>query len=145
MNFRRTLSRDEPEINFIPLIDLLLVILIFLMVTTTYNRYSELQVKLPAATGDAIPDRPREVVVSVSADGVYTINRQPAAARDPATLATALRDASRSVAGDSQAEPTIVINADAGATHQSVVNVLEAARLAGLARVTFAAQSNATN
>lgn len=136
MNFRRAIRREEPEINFIPLIDLLLVILIFLMVTTTYARYSELQVNLPSATGEPAPERPVEILVGVGADGRYSIDRKAVAFRDPAGLAQDLR---RAAAG--RKDPLVVVLADAGATHQAVVNVLESARLAGLARVTFAAQS----
>jgi biopolymer transport protein ExbD len=136
MNFRRALRRDEPEINFIPLIDVLLVILIFLMVTTTYAKYSELQVNLPSATGDPTTEKPVEMVVGVAADGRYTIDKQPVPFRDPSAFAEELQ---RVAAGRNDA--IVVIYADAGATHQAVINVLESARLAGLGRVTFAAQS----
>ena len=139
MNFRRGIQRDEPEINFIPLIDLLLVILIFLMVTTTYSRFTELQVNLPTAGADRPTERPQEIVVAVSADARYLINNQVTSFVSAAALAQTLQ---RAAAGGS--DTTLVIHADAGATHQSVVNVLEAARLAGLARVTFAAQSPAS-
>ena len=140
MNFRRALRREDPEINFIPLIDVLLVILIFLMVTTTYARYSELQVNLPAATGEPTPDRPAELVVGVAADGRYTVDKRAVAFRDPSGFAQELRR----IAGSRQ-DPIVVIYADAGASHQAVVNVLESARLAGLAKVTFAAQSGAAS
>jgi biopolymer transport protein ExbD len=138
VNFRRALRREEPEINFIPLIDVLLVILIFLMVTTTFTRFSELQVNLPSATGEESVERPAELVVGVAADGRYTLDRRPVAVRDPAGLAQALQSAA---AG--RKDPIVIIYADAGASHQAVVNVLESARLAGLAKVTFAAQSGA--
>jgi len=138
MNFRRALRRDEPEINFIALIDVLLVILIFLMVTTTFSKFTELQVNLPSAGADKPSQRPREIIVAVSADGRYLVDNQVVAFGGPSGFAADLR---RAAAG--QSEPTLVIHADAGASHQSVVNVLEAARLAGLARVTFAAQAPA--
>ena len=76
MNFRRGLRRDEPEINFIPLIDLLLVILIFLMVTTTYSKFTELQVNLPSAGADKPDQRPRELVVAISNDGRYLVDNK---------------------------------------------------------------------
>jgi biopolymer transport protein ExbD len=138
VNFRRSLRREDPEINFIPLIDVLLVILIFLMVTTTYAKYSELQVNLPSATGEPTTDRPAELVVGVAADGHYTVDKRVVAFRDPAGFAKELQ---RVAAG--RQDPVVIIYADAGATHQAVVNVLESARLAGLAKVTFAAQSGA--
>ena len=137
MNLRGNRVREDPEINFIPLIDVLLVILIFLMVTTTYNRYSELQVNLPSAAGEPTPERPVEIVVGVSAEGRYSVDKRPVVFRDPAGLAQELQ---RTAAG--RKDPIVVVFADAGASHQAVVNVLESARLAGLARVTFAAQSS---
>ena len=136
MNFRRSIRRDEPEINFIPLIDLLLVILIFLMVTTTYSKFTELQVNLPSAGADKPDQRPREITIAISHDGRYLVDDRPVGFASANTFAAELRRAA-----GAEKEPTIVIYADAGATHQSVVNVLEAARLAGLARVTFAAQA----
>ena len=139
MDFRRGIRRDEPEINFIPLIDLLLVILIFLMVTTTYSRFTELQVNLPTAGADRPSERPVEIVVAVSAGGRYLVDNRTVAFAGAAGFAQALRQAA---AGRDDA--TLVIHADAGASHQSVVDVLEAARIAGLARVTFAAQAPAS-
>ena len=136
MNFRRSLRRDEPEINFIPLIDLLLVILIFLMVTTTYNRYRELAVDLPSAAGKASPEAPVQILVAVTADGQYRVDSETVGHADPDTLAGILTRA----AGDRQ-NPIVVIHADASASHQSVVNVMESARIAGLARVSFATKT----
>jgi len=136
MNFRRSLRRDEPEINFIPLIDVLLVILIFLMVTTSYVKFSELQVNLPSAALDPVSQRPVEIAVAVGADGRYSIDGAGAEFRDAAGFAQLLARA----AADRK-EPTLVVYADSGASHQSVINVLEAARLAGLAKVSFATQS----
>ncbi|RPH41043.1 MAG: biopolymer transporter ExbD [Burkholderiales bacterium] len=136
MNFRRGQRREEPEINFIPLIDLLLVVLIFLLVTTTYSKFSELQVNLPSAAVESLVERPVEIAIGVGADGRYTIDGAAATWRDPATFAQQL---ARSATG--RKEPTLVVYADAGASHQSVVNVLEAARLAGLGKVSFATQT----
>ncbi|MEK9774848.1 MAG: biopolymer transporter ExbD [Quisquiliibacterium sp.] len=136
MNFRRGLRRDEPEINFIALIDVLLVVLIFLMVSTTFSKFTELQVNLPSASAQKPADPPRQIVIGISADGRYLIENRLTSFTSPAAMADQLRAAA---AGDDRA--SIVIHADAGATHQSVVNVLEAARLAGLARVNFAAQA----
>ena len=140
MNFRRSLRRDEPEINFIPLIDLLLVILIFLMVTTTYNRYRELAVDLPSAAGKASPEAPVQILVAVTADGQYRVDSETVGHADPDTLAGILSRA----AGDRQ-NPIVVIHADASASHQSVVNVMESARIAGLARVSFATKTHQPN
>ncbi len=140
MNFRRGIRRDEPEINFVPLIDVLLVVLIFLMVTTTYSKFTELQVDLPSAAGEAATERPSEIDIGVSADGQYRILAESGAhavARDglPAEL--------RRVAAERK-DPVLVVHADAGAKHQDVISVLAAAREAGVAKVTFAAQTDAT-
>jgi biopolymer transport protein ExbD len=137
MNFRRGYRREEPEINFIPLIDLLLVILIFVMVTTTYARFSELQLSLPSVDLERPVQRPVEIAVAVTGDARYTIDGEPAPFRDAAAFARLLE---RTAAG--RPDATVVIYADGAATHQAVVNVLEAARLASLERVSFATASS---
>ena len=134
MNFRRPAS-DEPEINLIPFIDVLLVILIFLMLSTTYSRFTELQVTLPVADADAPRERPAEIIVTIAADGRYALDGQPVEGRSIELLSAALREASQA-----RKDPFLIISADAAAAHQSVVNVLDAARRVGLAKVTFAAQ-----
>src|SRR5215510_3216620 len=136
MNLRAGRSREEPEINFIPLIDVLLVILIFLMVTTTYQRVAELQITLPEASADPMRARPREINVGVDTQGRYVIDRKVV----QFTSVAALADTLKAAAGDAK-EPVVVINADANATHQSVIHVMEAARLAGYIHITFATQT----
>ena len=136
MNLRRNVHRDEPEINFIPLIDVLLVILIFLMITTTYQRVAELSITLPEAEADQAKQRPREINVGIDAQGRYVIDRNVFTF----TTVPALADLLRKSAADAK-DPVIVINADANATHQSVIHVMEAARAAGLVHITFATQS----
>ena len=126
---------EEPEINLIPFIDVLLVILIFLMLSTTYSRFTELQITLPAADAEKLKDRPAEIVVAVSADGRYAIDRRTLDGRDVEQLAAALADAARD-----RRDPVVIISADALAAHQSVVQVLDAARRAGLSKLTFASQ-----
>ena len=138
MNFRRGQRREEPEINFIPLIDLLLVILIFLLVTTSYAKFSEVKVNLPSSAAEAKPEATAEIAVAVGSDGRYSLDGSAAEWRDAASFARLL--AARSAG---RTDPMVVIYADAGASHQAVVNVLEAARLAGLGRVSFATQSAA--
>jgi len=135
MNFRR-LRREEPEINLIPFIDVLLVILIFLMLSTTYSRFTELQLSLPVADAEAMRDRPGEIVIAIGSDGRYLLNRRPVDGRSVERLTAELQ-----AAAGGRAETVLIISADAMATHQSVVNVLDAARRAGLARLTFAAQA----
>jgi len=127
---------EEPEINLIPFIDVLLVVLIFLMLTTTYARFTELQVNLPSASAEASTPRPGEIIVAVSSDGRYAINRIAVDGRSVDRLTAELISAA---AG--QPDTMVIISADALAAHQSVVNVLDAARRAGLSRLTFAAQT----
>jgi biopolymer transport protein ExbD len=132
MNFQRGQAREEPEINLVPLIDVLLVILIFLMITTTYSKFAELEINLPEAAADKQPDRPNEISVGVDAQGGYSVNRKPVPVGGPDALTQELRRA-----GSGRADPVIVINADAKATHQSVIRVMEAARAAGYHHITF--------
>jgi len=140
MNFRKGKGREEPEINLIPFIDVLLVILIFLMVSTTYSKYSELQITLPTAEAEKMPERPFELNVGVSARGEYAINNNRIGYQDPAQLAQEMKNAVPGV--QAGREPVVIISADAEAPHQRVINVLEAARLAGMERITFATQTS---
>jgi biopolymer transport protein ExbD len=135
MDFRRGLGKEEPEINLIPMIDVLLVILIFLMVTTTFTRFAEIKINLPTAEAERPLERPNEVHIAVDPEGNYVLNRANVAFRSVETFAEDMR---RAAAGLD--DPVVVINADAKASHQSVINVMEAARLAGLTRITFATQ-----
>ena len=139
MNFRPR-TKEEPEINLIPFIDVLLVVLIFLMLSTTYSRYSELQITLPTANAEQLAERPNEILVSVAADGRYSINRQPLDGRSIELLTAALTRAAGAPAPTPDASPVVIVSADAMAAHQSVVNVMDAARRANLPRLTFAAQ-----
>lgn len=135
MQFRKT-TRDEPEINLIPFIDVLLVVLIFLMLSTTYNKFTELQVTLPAANIEQMRNYPKEIIVAISSDGRYSVNKKLVQGRGMDALATALVEGAK--AGK---DSIIVISADATATHQSVVTVMEAARRHGLNQITFATQA----
>ena len=137
MNFRPR-PKEQPEINLIPFIDVLLVVLIFLMLTTTYSKFTEMQLRLPVADADAQRDYPREVIVSVAADGRYMVNREPVAGRSPDAVAAALGAAAK--AGK---DSVVIISADATASHQSVITVMEAARRMGLTQITFATQTSA--
>ncbi len=136
MNFRKGKGREELEINLIPLIDVLMVILIFLMVTTTYSKYTELQINLPTADADKQLERANEVNVLVNAQGQYVINKTPVTFASIEQLAGELKRA-----GEGRKEPIVIISADAQSTHQSVVRVMEASRLAGLTQITFTTQS----
>ena len=135
MKFSRR-RMEEPEINLIPFIDVLLVVLIFLMLSTTYSRFTELQINLPAADAEKLKDRSAEIIVAVASDGRYAVNRKAVDGRSVELLTAEL-----TAAAGGRADTVIIISADAMAAHQAVVNVLDAARRAGLSRLTFAAQT----
>lgn len=137
MNFQRGKKHEEMEINFIPLIDVLLVIIIFLIVSATFSRTNELQINLPTAEANAPQNEPLMIEVAVDATGKYVINSKPLTDSTVTGISVALQAA----AVGQKEEPTIVINADANSTHQSVVNVMEAARVAGYTHITFATQA----
>jgi len=136
MRLRPRAFREEPEINFIPLIDVLLVILIFLMVTTTYSRYAELQINLPTAESDRQPDRVDQIDVAVDSQGNYSVNKRAVAFSGPAPLSQEMKRL-----GASMKDPIVVISADARSPHQSVITVMEAARMAGYGKITFTTQA----
>jgi len=153
MNFRKR-WRDEPEINLIPFIDVLLVVLIFLMLTTTYTKYTEMQLRLPVADTDAQREYPKEIVVSIGPDGQYMVNKQVVSGNSVDVLAKALSQMSTQMTGQisaqTSAEPpsqgaspqevVLIINADANARHQAVIAVMESAKRAGISQITFATQ-----
>jgi biopolymer transport protein ExbD len=135
MNFQRGKKHEDLEMNLVPLIDVLLVIIIFLVVSATFSRVSELQINLPTAEANTPQDKPIVVTVDVDASGRYVVNSMDVSEKTVEAISLALRKA----AGEGK-DPTIVINADAASTHQSVVNVMEAARQAGYTHITFATQ-----
>lgn len=135
MKFRKS-SSHEPEINLIPFIDVLLVVIIFLMLSTTYSKFTEMQLTLPVADTSAQQDRPREVIVAISNDGRFSVNRVPVSTRDVMGLSQALAAVTQNVDN-----PMVIISADAQASHQSVMMAMEAARRNGLNQLTFAAQA----
>lgn len=134
MKFRRA-AIEDPEVNLIPLIDVMLVVLIFLAVSTTYSRFAQLQIELPSADAQPPQTRLQEIQVAVTADGRFAIDKAVLPMSDPESLAELLR-----AAAQGNASPLVVINADAQSPHQAVITVMEAARLAGISRISFATQ-----
>jgi biopolymer transport protein ExbD len=137
VNFQRGRENEPLEINLVPLIDVMMVIIIFLMITTTYAKYTELAINLPSADAQKQADRANEIAVLVDAQGQYVINRRAVVYRGVEQLADELRRA-----GGGAKEPMVVISADANATHQAVIRVMEAARVAGISQITFTTQSS---
>jgi len=138
MDFRRGRSKEELEINLIPLIDVLLVIIIFLMLTTTYSKFSGLEINLPSTDAPPAQEQPNEIDVVINAQGEVLINRNPVAGRDIESIVAALR---RVAPEGVEKSPLVVINGDAKANFQSVFDVMQAAQKAGLPNVSFAAQT----
>jgi biopolymer transport protein ExbD len=136
MNFQRGKRHDDLEMNLVPLIDVLLVIIIFLVVSATFSRTSELQINLPTAEANATQEKPLTIEVGVDASGKYTVNNKGLTETSVAAISQALQSAA-----NGGKEPTVIINADANTTHQSVVNVMEASRVAGYTHITFATQA----
>jgi biopolymer transport protein ExbD len=134
VNFQRGRHPEEPEINLIPMIDVLLVILIFLMITTTYSKFSGLEINLPTADEQTQQDKPNEIDVVVTATGDVLVNKVPVSGGVEAIGVVLRRTA------EGAQEPVVIINADAKATHQSVIDVMQAARNAGLSHISFATQ-----
>jgi len=137
MNFQKGKKNDDLEINFIPLIDVLLVIIIFLVVSTTFARFSQLKINLPIAEANIVDNNLEHINVTISKDGQYAINEKPINAKTVAELTIKLREISAS-----KIDSSLVINADALASHQSVINVMEASRQVGLTKITFSTKVN---
>lgn len=140
MNFQRGKKHEDLEMNLVPLIDVLLVIIIFLVVSATFARMSELQINLPTADANAPEQKPLVIDVGIDATGHYVVGKNALADSSVSAIGAALQR----VAGDGK-EPTIIINADAKTTHQSVINVMEAARQVGYTHITFATQTGGNN
>ncbi len=132
LRFKRS-DPTPPEIILVPFIDILLVVLIFMAVSTTFSRYAELQVQLPQAQGLAASETPPTLWIQINAQGQVFLDREPLGRVSSQDLYRRLR----ARAHDPNAVPTVVIGADGRTPHQSVVAVMEASRMAGLTKITF--------
>ena len=137
MNFQRGKKHEDLELNLVPLIDVLLVIIIFLVVSTTFSRFSELKINLPTAEANSPDKKPNVINVSITADGVYSVNETQLPSKNLEAIVAALKNSSKG-----EKEVPVIINADAKCEHQSVINVMEAARQAGLTHITFSTKIN---
>ena len=126
MNFRRA-QRETPDINLTPLIDVVFLLLIFFMVSTTFDRASELSIELPQATADAKPNENVVVDIGVDAEGRFYVNGRQLINTQLVTVREALRGAAKL-----EGSPPLVVNADADAPYQAVVTVMDAARQLGV-------------
>jgi biopolymer transport protein ExbD len=134
VNFKKNRTTPEPEINLIPFIDVLLVVVIFLMLTTSWSRLTEINLTLPTADAQKQTERARQIILSVTAQGQYAVNKSPVGGSSVTALTAVLTPLASK-------EVTLVISADAMASHQAVVNAMEAARRSGLSQITFATQA----
>jgi biopolymer transport protein ExbD len=134
VNFKPRQPSPEPEINLVPFIDVLLVVMVFLMLTTSWSRLTELPIQLPQAETAASTPRPLQIVLTITAQGQFSVNQSPVGGSSLASLVAVLSPLA-------QKESLLIIRADAAAQHQSVIHAMEAARRSGLSRITFEAQS----
>jgi biopolymer transport protein ExbD len=132
-------SPAEPEINLIPFIDVLLVVLIFLMISTTFTRFQELAITLPTADGNDAQSEVRQIHIAVSRDGRFAVNGK---LTDRTQLGTLLSQISNQGGSTKEAAMQVNIDADARAPHQAVMSALEAARDANLSNIVFSSQTN---
>ncbi len=135
MNFRRRRMKTV-EITLTPMIDVVFLLLIFFMVTTTFNRETELKIKLPEAEGTEKTEQQKVIELTIDADGIYYINQHQLINQKLSTLRKALIEA----AGNSRNMP-FIINADAKTPHQFVISALDIAGQIGFTRITFAAKA----
>jgi len=137
MGFKRKSRLEDPEINFIPLIDVLLVIIIFLIVSTTFSKFSELKINLPSADANPVEEKLLPINVTVTKEGQYAINEEILSQNSIDSIEKRLIQ----IAGNAKDLP-VIINADAETPHQSVVNLMEASRRVGLTKITFSTKLN---
>ncbi len=131
----RTPRREHPELNLIPLIDVVFILLIFFMVTTTFNRDSGLEIELPTAAAEPAETKADTIEITIDAEGRYYVNQQALINTQLGTLKRAIEQ----TAGERRDVP-LIISADARTPHQAVVSAMEAAAQLGFVRITFATQ-----
>ncbi|MEM7019086.1 MAG: biopolymer transporter ExbD [Pseudomonadota bacterium] len=140
MNFRRYLAQEDTNglIDLAPLIDVVFILLIFFMVTTTFSRESEIEVKLPEAASEEQRDQlPNTIEIIIDENGRYFVNGKSLVNSQIRTIKRALSIASK----DAKESPVVLISADSNTPHQAVITAMDAARQSGLTRVSFTTQS----
>jgi len=134
----RTRRREEPEIVVIPLIDVLLMLLIFFMVATSFDKYSQMKIKLPESSAAAeTTDRP-VIEIAIDAQGRYFVNKQELLNTQTDTVKQALQKAAQGAS-----DPQLILSADRMTPHQAVITAMDAARQLGFVNLTFATSSPA--
>ncbi len=133
MKFRATERRDEPELNLIPLIDIIFILLIFFITTTTFNREAEISIELPVAQAEPSHLQDQTLEIIIDAQGQFYINQQLVVNTEIETLKRAI---SKAVEG--LKDPPVIISADAKTPHQAVITAMSAAQQVGFVHLTFA-------
>ena len=132
MRLRRR-QDDSPDITLTPLIDVVFLLLIFFMVSTTFSQHAQLEIELPEASSEEQQEQSENIEIAIDVKGRYYVNGRQLVNSQPGTLRQAMREA----AGEQRA-PVIVISADANTPHQSVVTAMDAARQLGFTHLNFA-------
>ena len=132
MRSSRRNRSDDIELNFIPLIDVLLVIIIFLMVTTTFAKLSEIKINLPVAEENTTKEKAVPINIMITEDGRYLINEKLVESVAIEDMANTLREIAQG-----KKDTPVIISADANARHQSIINMMEASRKAELSKIAF--------
>ena len=133
----RPRRREDVELNITPLIDVVFLLLIFFMVSTTFEKQSQMKITLPEASEEVTDNIPDSITIEVDKMGRVFVNKKSLVNSQLITIREAIRDASHDMKA-----PTVIIRADANATHQSVVRIMDAARQLGLIKITFATQKS---
>jgi len=137
MNFRQNQNEDELQLNLTPLIDVVFLLLIFFMVSTTFNKQSEISIELPEASGKPLKTEKFVIEIEIDNQGRYFVNQQ----RVKDNKVTTLKRAIRLVQGKEK-NPQLIISSDRNTPYQSVVTAMDAARQAGLVNLTFATKQS---
>ena len=135
MNLRPGRRREDPDVNLTPLIDVVFLLLIFFMVSTTFTQESEISIELPQASGESSKEEKRHIEISIDAQGRYFVNQQQLINTQLATLKRAMQQQAGTVKA-----PKLILSADRRTPHEAVVKAMDAARQLGYVHLTFATQ-----
>lgn len=132
MNFRNK-ANEELELNLTPLIDVVFLLLIFFMVSTTFDRQSEIAIALPESSSEPVTEKKQELVIIIDAKGGYFVNQEEVVSTRMDILRSAIF-----AAAEGTEQPQIVIQADRQTPHQAVIKAMDALRQLGFNHLTFA-------
>ncbi len=139
MRLNRRDRAEDVELNFIPLIDVLLVVIIFLMVTTTFAKLGEIKINLPVAERTQVNEETLPIRVTITEEGSYSIDNEPVSSTDIESMAKILSEIA-----EGKPDIQVIISADANARHQSIIDLMEAARKSKLSKIAFATKPKVT-